>query len=187
MSNVEWGTNVAKGPPGTTEPLINGTGLQGLSTGGPVVMFDPYFNSLVVAPMDNFKNAVHHIRRPLSPSPSTSSTTHMKDQAIKTYGNHSRSHPTSTRHAETSTEPLWEMGVSSELTDLPSGFEHRTMLVAGRGITATLDTWGKALRKVYRTNRSVEVCLPNPSYFEHARYNVTAAYDTRDDCVVSLC
>ena len=40
MINVEVGTNVTGGPPGTNEPLIQGRGLQGLSTSGPVVLFD---------------------------------------------------------------------------------------------------------------------------------------------------
>eukprot|EP00665_Eupelagonemidae_sp_cell47_P009837 gene9837-7351_t len=90
MINVEWGVNVTSGPPGTNEPLGKGRGLQGLSTNGPVVLFDHGMKSLVVAPMDNFKSAVH-----------------------------------------TSRGATWETGISSELTDLPPGFEHRTMLVAG--------------------------------------------------------
>ena len=49
---------------------------------------------------------------------------------------------------------VWETGISSEVTELPAGFEHRTMLVAGRGITATMDAWGTALRKAYGTNHS---------------------------------
>ena len=118
MINVELGTNVTSGPPGQNEPLIQGRGLQGLSTSGPVVLFDENFNSLVVAPMDNFKSAVHHVR---------AGTT------------------------------VWDAGVSSELTDLPLGFEHRTMLVGGKGITATMDAWGRALRKSYNTNHTAVV------------------------------
>jgi hypothetical protein len=90
---------VTSGPAGTNEPLIRGRGLQGLATSGPVVLFDDNASlvSLVVSPMDNFKNAVHHVRAGI---------------------------------------PLaWETGVSSELSALPIGFEHRTLLVAGSGIT----------------------------------------------------
>jgi hypothetical protein len=115
MVNIEWGTNITNGQHGTDEPLVNGTGLQGLSTNGPVVLFDEQFNSLLVAPMDNFKTAVH-----------------------------------------TSNGLSWETGVSSELVELPAGFEHRTMLVAGNGITATIDAWGQALRKVYGTKRMAD-------------------------------
>ena len=118
MVNVEWGTNVTGKSNGTNEPLLTGRGLQGLSTSGPVVLFDTSFSALVVAPMDNFKSAVHHSRAnaPL---------------------------------------PTWDTGVSSELTSLPQNFKHRTMLVAAKGITAALDTWGGALRTVYGTNRTV--------------------------------
>ena len=111
MINVEFGTNITNGTAGTNEPLLTGRGLQGLSTNGPAVLFDHDFNALVVAPMDNFKSAVHHSR------------------------------------ANTAV-PTWDTGVSSELTSLPPGFEHRTMLVAGKGITAALEKWGIALRTV---------------------------------------
>ena len=118
MINVEYGTNVTSGPPGTNEPLIAGRGLQGLSTSGPVVLFDANFTSVVIAPMDNFKTAVHTVRKG-APS------------------------------------PTWDTGISSELTELPPGFEHRTMLVVGEGITQAMDTFGRTLRKAHGTNRSV--------------------------------
>ena len=130
MSNVEWGTNITSSPPGTNEPLITGRGLQGLSTSGPVVLFDYNFNSLVVAPMDNFKSAVHHVR-----SSSGSSS--------------------------------WDTGVSSELHALPVGFQHRTMLQAGRGITESLDAFGHALRTSYRTNRSFAKEDTNVEYLSY--------------------
>ena len=60
MVNAEWGVNVTSGPPGTNEPLIKGRGLQGLSTNGPIVLYNHDFDSLVVAPIDNFKSAVHY-------------------------------------------------------------------------------------------------------------------------------
>eukprot|EP01052_Picozoa_sp_SAG31_P027808 SAG31_NODE_2634_length_5342_cov_2.253099_4_plen_525_part_00 len=128
MINVEYGTNVTQGPRGTNEPLIKGRGLQGLATSGPVVLFDEGFNSLVVAPMDNFKSVVHHVRR-----------------GVK--------------------QPTWDTGVTSELTDLPPGFEHRTMVVAGAGITAAMDSWGQQLRKAHGTNRSV--FDPNIEYLSY--------------------
>ena len=66
MANAEWGTNVTGGPHCTSEPLSEahpaGSGLQGLSTSGPVVLYNEAFESLIVAPMDNFKSAVHHAR-----------------------------------------------------------------------------------------------------------------------------
>ena len=119
MINAEWGTNVTGGLHCTNEPLSEahpaGSGLQGLSTSGPVVLFNEAFDSLVVAPMDNLKSAVHYARR---------------------------------------SKAIWEAGVTSELTSLPPNFEHRTMLFAGRGVTATLDRWGRLFRKAHGTNRS---------------------------------
>ena len=128
MVNAEWGTNVTNGPHATNEPLSEanpaGRGLQGLSTSGPVAVFDASSGCLVVAPMDNFKNAVHYSR---------DNTT-------------------------------WETGVSSEVRQLPPNFEHRTILVAGRGITATLDAWGTAFRQAHGTNRTGTKWDPNVNY-----------------------
>jgi hypothetical protein len=112
-------TDVTGGTHGTNEPLSEahpaGKGLQGLSTSGPVVLYNASFASLVVAPMDHAKSAVHFARRP---------------------------------------HTVWECGVSSELTSLPRGFEHRTMLVAGDGVSATLARWGALFQRAHRTDRS---------------------------------
>lgn len=131
MVNAESGTNVTRGPGGQNEPLIDGMGLQGLSTSGPVVLFDPQFNSLVIAPMDNFKSVVHHVR------------------------------------GGTGASATWDTGVSSELTSLPPGFEHRTLLVAGRGITATLDAFGRTIRMALKTNRRMVQADPNLQYLSY--------------------
>lgn len=117
MINVEFGTSITNGSAGTNEPLLTGRGLQGLSTNGPAVLFDRDFNALVIAPMNNFKSAIHYSR------------------------------------ANTSV-PTWDTGVSSELVSLPKGFEHSTMVVAGRGITAVMEKFGRALRVVHSTNRT---------------------------------
>lgn len=88
--------------------------LAGLSSNGPVVLFDQT-SSLIVSPLDNFKTAVH---------------TH-------------------------STEAnAWETGVSSELTSIPRGFSHRTLIIAGVGVTQAIDAYGKTVRKIYSTDRS---------------------------------
>lgn len=47
----------------------------------------------------------------------------------------------------------WELGISSELVSLPAAFVHRTLLVAGQGITATMDAWGHSMRRVHNTTR----------------------------------
>ena len=132
MVNAEWGTNVTAGTHCTNEPLSEahpaGSGLQGLSTSGPVVLYNEAFESLVVAPMDNFKSAVHFARRPAA---------------------------------------VWEAGVTSELTSLPVNFEHRTMLFAGQGVTATLDRWGQRFREAHGTNRSLVELDLNVQYLSY--------------------
>lgn len=52
-----------------------------------------------------------------------------------------------------STGVAWETGVSSEVNSLPIGFSHRTVLSAGKGITATLNQWGRGLRALHSTDR----------------------------------
>lgn len=61
---------------------------------------------------------------------------------------------------------VWETGVSSEVEELPAGFVHRTMLVVDQGVTAALDKWGSALRKVYGTSR-VSKADPNVEYLSY--------------------
>lgn len=39
-------------------------------------------------------------------------------------------------------------GLDAKIQTLPKGFEHGTLLVLGKGITSTLDAWGKALQKL---------------------------------------
>lgn len=106
MVNVDYGKNPLKA-------------LKGLSSSGPVALFNNTDTTVVVSPLDNFKNAVHYFRN---------------DQGMQ----------------------AWETGVSSEVFELPSGFSHRTLLVTGSGITATMDKWGTTLRNIQGTNRQVQ-------------------------------
>merc|ERR1719460_3057292 len=103
MSRVKFGVNAP-------------AHLQGLSSNGPVAIFDgdSEVTTVVVSPLDHFKNVVH------------------------TYSNETGS---------------WETGVSSEVVSLPYGFRHRTLLVAGSGITATMSTWGSKVRNFFGTRR----------------------------------
>ena len=48
----------------------------------------------------------------------------------------------------------WEMGVYSQVTSLPPGFSHRTLMLAGAGVTATVARYGALAMKVAGTNRS---------------------------------
>eukprot|EP01065_Artemidia_motanka_P035546 TRINITY_DN43453_c0_g1_i1.p1 TRINITY_DN43453_c0_g1~~TRINITY_DN43453_c0_g1_i1.p1 ORF type:complete len:791 (+),score=261.97 TRINITY_DN43453_c0_g1_i1:49-2421(+) len=55
-----------------------------------------------------------------------------------------------------SKEPAqWETGISSELESLPPGFSHRTLLVAGQGLTSTMKKWGDRLRAAHGTERMI--------------------------------
>ena len=105
---------------------------------------------LQVAPMDNFKSAVHHVQQRGGGGGGAAAA-------------------------------VWETGISSEVTELPAGFEHRTMLVAGKGITATMDAWGTALRKAYGTNHSA-VFDRNIEYLSYWTDN-GAYYSVRKACV----
>jgi len=39
-------------------------------------------------------------------------------------------------------------GISSQITTLPSGFSHQTVLVMGKGLNSTYQTWGQAMTKL---------------------------------------
>jgi len=39
-------------------------------------------------------------------------------------------------------------GISSQITSLPAGFRHQTLLVMGKGINSTYQTWGQAMTKL---------------------------------------
>mmetsp|Transcript_86928 Transcript_86928/g.246464 ORF Transcript_86928/g.246464 Transcript_86928/m.246464 type:complete len:826 (+) Transcript_86928:58-2535(+) len=126
LGYVTWQGCMAPVQHGTNAPAA----LGGLSSNGPVALFDQNYSTLVVSPMDNFKSAVH-----------------------------TRSHGAA--------GDAWETGVSSEVESLPPGFVHRTLLVAGRGITATLHAWGRLLRRAHGTRRTSgkDVVSSHLSYF----------------------
>ena len=42
----------------------------------------------------------------------------------------------------------WTIGMSGEITEVPAGFVHETILVAGAGVTATMDHYGGLMRWV---------------------------------------
>jgi hypothetical protein len=51
----------------------------------------------------------------------------------------------------------WEMGVFSEITSLPPSFSHRTLMVAGAGVTATVQRYGALAMKLAGTDRSASL------------------------------
>ena len=48
----------------------------------------------------------------------------------------------------------WELGVYSQVTSLPVGFTHRTLGVAGSGVTATMERYGAFVQRLAGTDRS---------------------------------
>ena len=54
-------------------------------------------------------------------------------------------------------EEDWVVGLSGEITHVPAGFLHETILVAGEGVTATVDYYGRKMRAAFHTNK-----LPDP-------------------------
>jgi hypothetical protein len=59
----------------------------------------------------------------------------------------------------------WLHGVSGEITSLPAGFVHSTMLSLGKGVTAGLQRWGAKMQKASQTTRSTDVALTHLSYW----------------------
>lgn len=48
----------------------------------------------------------------------------------------------------------WELGVYSQITSLPKNFTHRTLLVGGVGVTATVEKYGALAQRLAQTNKS---------------------------------
>ena len=59
-------------------------------------------------------------------------------------------------------------GISSSITSLPAGFQHRTLLVIEKGINRAFDTWGQALTSLYgktRPTNDADVSLNKIGYW----------------------
>ncbi|CAE7390038.1 unnamed protein product [Symbiodinium necroappetens] len=61
----------------------------------------------------------------------------------------------------------WDLGVSSEVTAVPPGFTHRTLLVADVGITRAMDKFGAFLRHAYGTSRPFLQSDPVVNYLSY--------------------
>ena len=117
--------------------------LTGLS-GGPMVLFDESagqarpFPTAVVSPMSNIRLGASLVRPAAS----------------------GRSGCSRKRAASAAAEAcLWSHGPSWELTSVPPGFAHRTLLVTGSdGIRPTMASWGEFLLAEFQTTR-----LPDPT------------------------
>ena len=51
----------------------------------------------------------------------------------------------------------WELGVYSQVTSLPKAFTHRTLIMVGSGITATVRKYGLLQQQLSKTDKSTAV------------------------------
>src|SRR5690606_5709030 len=56
-------------------------------------------------------------------------------------------------------------GLNPEVTQLPAGFSHTTLLVMEQGIGKTWDAWGRTLRALYNRKRPANDSDPILKYF----------------------
>lgn len=59
----------------------------------------------------------------------------------------------------------WAIGVSGEVEEVPEGFMHRTLLVAGGSVTQTMDKYGELMRRAYRTNKTRDAVVEKVGYW----------------------
>lgn len=52
------------------------------------------------------------------------------------------------------TSSSWELGVYSQITSLPTNFTHRTLLLGGAGVTATVEKYGALVQRLAQTNKT---------------------------------
>jgi hypothetical protein len=67
-------------------------------------------------------------------------------------------------------------GISSQITSLPTGFTYQTLLVMGRGIDSTYQTWGQALTKLQGKVRPANDADPSLKYLGYWTDNGAAYY-----------
>ena len=96
-------------------PYFNGTWVGGAQHGAPLVLYDASMRTLVLSPLKNLLVGQHTISRRLQRNTS-----------------------------DTATLP-WAAGLGGLITDLPAGFTHETVVVAGQGVRATMAKWGDVL------------------------------------------
>jgi hypothetical protein len=67
-------------------------------------------------------------------------------------------------------------GINSQITSLPTGFTYQTLLVMGRGIDSTYQTWGQALTKLQGKVRPANDADPSLKYLGYWTDNGAAYY-----------
>jgi hypothetical protein len=123
--------NTAKGT------VAHGKGMYGNNTGldrGPMVLFkemqDQAFPTAVLAPMSNIKLGAQLLRSDDGIWPAKGCEWKPSNQSCH-----------------------WSHGPSWELTSVPAGFVHRTLLLTGEGIRPTMQAWGDMLLLAHGTKR----------------------------------
>lgn len=71
-------------------------------------------------------------------------------------------------------------GLNPELSPIPNGFTHRSLLVVGDGIHSTLQAWGNALTDIAGKTRPTEEADPLLKYFGYWTDNGAAYYYNYD-------
>lgn len=90
----------------------------------------------------------------------------------------------------------WTIGMSGEITEVPMGFTHETIIVAGSGVTATMDAYGTLMRAAHKTKKVYDRAVEKIGYWtDNGAYYYGDAYpqhhdvpgDTRANFNLSCC
>ena len=69
------------------------------------------------------------------------------------------------------------VGMSGEITEVPAGFKHETILVSGDGVTETMDYYGKLMRFAYKTEKIYDRVVDKLGYWtDNGAYYYGDAY-----------
>ena len=108
-------------------PYFNGTWVGGAQHGAPLTLYDRQMRTVVISPLSNFLVAQHTMSRRLARCNASGAG--------------------SSRQCDDASSLPWVAGLGGLITDLPAGFEHETVVVAGQGVRTTMRAWGDVLLK----------------------------------------
>ena len=76
----------------------------------------------------------------------------------------------------------WTVGLSGEITQVPAGFTHETILVSADGVTATMDYYGRKMRTAYNVNKRADPVVEKLGYWtDNGAYYYGDAYPQHRD------
>lgn len=71
----------------------------------------------------------------------------------------------------------WTVGLSGEITEVPVGFSHETIMVAGTGVTETMDHYGVLMRAAHTTRKVADRAVSKVGYWtDNGAYYYGDAY-----------